>query len=321
MQYRLPPLNTLRIFEAIYRRGSIRQAAAELCLTLQAISQQLKILESSLGLSLFERSIRSLTPTEAARRLYGPVKQGLDQFAEGVSSVTGETARKSLYLHVSPYFATHYLVRNLGNFTADLPELEFRMSVGVEMVDLDHQGIDAAIHWGYGGSSALTEIPLIEDLKVLVAAPSLLARQPVSSPEDLLHHSLVLPLARNSLWQDTLEMLGLQPKASQPVLQLHTHDAMLEATLAGLGIGFISYLDALKHIEAGQLVAPLGVDLLRRLPLEKSPRFFLCFKQERAHAPLLKHFIEWLLEYVCQPEVVGYESRCRQRNDLGPAAA
>jgi len=311
MQYRLPPLNTLRIFEAIYRRGSIRQAASELCLTPQAISQQLKILESSLGQPLFERNIRSLTPTEAAKRLYGPVKNGFDQFAQGVEAVVGKPDRRSLLLHVSPYFATHYLVRNLGNFTADLPELDFRMLVGVELVDLDDQGIDAAIQWGYGGTSSLTEIPLIEDLKVLVGAPSLLARIPVNTPADLLRHSLVLPLARNTLWPDTLEMLGLQPQGHQPVLHLHTHDAMLEATLAGLGIGFISYLDALAHIDAGHLVAPLGVDLMRRLPLEKSPRFFLYFKPDRKHAPLLKRFTEWLLEYVCQPEVVGYESRCR----------
>ena len=39
MRHRLPPLNTLRVFEAIYRRGSIRQAADELCLTPQAVSQ------------------------------------------------------------------------------------------------------------------------------------------------------------------------------------------------------------------------------------------------------------------------------------------
>jgi len=60
MHYRLPPLNTLRIFEAIYRHGSIRKAASELCLTPQAVSQQLKILETSLGQQLFRRTIRSL---------------------------------------------------------------------------------------------------------------------------------------------------------------------------------------------------------------------------------------------------------------------
>lgn len=309
MQYRLPPLNTLRVFEAIYRRGSIRRAAVELCLTPQAISQQLKILESSLGKPLFNRNIRSLTPTEPANEFYRFVKAGLDQFAEGVNTAKGEPVRQSLFLHVSPYFAHHYLVKNLGNFTADAPELDFRMSVGVEMVDMDHQGIDAAIHWGYGGETGLTEIPLIEDLKVLVAAPSLLATRPITTPDDLLHHNLVLPLAKNTLWSDVLDLFGLEPQGTASALRLHTHDAMLQATLAGLGIGFISYLDALKHIKAEELIAPMGVDLLKRLPVEKSPRFFLCLKEGRAQSPVLKRFVEWLQEYVCQPEVIGYESR------------
>jgi LysR family glycine cleavage system transcriptional activator len=314
MHYRLPPLNTLRIFEAIYRHGSIRKAASELCLTPQAVSQQLKILETSLGQQLFRRTIRSLAPTDAGQRFYPNVKAGLDEFAAGVGAVTGAPARISLYLHVSPYFSTHYLVRNLGNFTADFPELDFRMSVGVELIDLDHQGIDAAIHWGYGGESGLTEIPLIEDLKVLAVAPALLAKQPLASKEDLLQQNLVLPLAKNSLWPDTLELLGLKSDGQKrSALKLHTHDAMLEATLAGLGIGFISYVDALKYIEKGELVAPFGVDLLRQLPVEKSPQFYLCYKNDKPIAPVLKLFIEWLREYVCQPDVIGYESRLTQR--------
>ena len=310
MRYRLPPLNTLRIFEAIYRRGSIRQAADELCLTPQAVSQQLKILESSLGTDLFERTARSLAPTEAARQLYEPIQKGFEQFAAGINAVTREASRDSLYLHVSPYFATHYLVRNLGNFTAQYPDLELRMSVGVEMVDLDdHQGVDAAIHWGYGEQGDLEEIALIEDLKVLVAAPSLLARLPINAPEDLLRHSLVLPLTDNSLWQDTMTMLGLPHDVAQPALKLHTHDAMLEAVMAGLGIGFISYLDALDQIKAGTLVAPLGTSLLTGLSLERSPRFFLYYKRDPKNAEMLERFKTWLLDYICRPEIVGYVSR------------
>lgn len=312
MRHRLPPLNTLRVFEAIYRRGSIRQAAEELCLTPQAVSQQLKLLEASLGQELFERNIRSLTPTGAAQLLYEPVKQGFDALAQGVMAVTSANARKSLHLHVSPYFATHYLVRELGNFTSEFPDIDVRMSVGVELPDLEQQGIDAAIQWGYGGIPQLSEIPLVEDLKVLVAAPALLARLPVNSPQDLLRHPLVLPLANNSLWQDTLDLLGIKQASKQPVLQLHTHDAMLEATLAGLGIGHISYLDAVAHIRAGNLVAPLGVDLLKQLPVEKSPKFFLYFRPDRRNSPVLSRLAEWLQDYVCRPEVIGFESRCRK---------
>lgn len=98
----------------------------------------------------------------------------------------------------------------------------------------------------------------------------------------------------------------------EPVLQLHTHDAMLEATLAGLGVGLISYLDALAHIETGNLLAPLGVDLLKQLPLEKCPRFFLYLKPDRRNSPVLKRFTEWVQDYVCRPAVLGFESRLKQ---------
>lgn len=307
MRHRLPPLNTLRVFEAIYRRGSIRQAADELCLTPQAISQQLKILEASLGHELFDRGVRSLTPTEAAQLLYEPIKRGFETLTQGVQAVTSRGTRKTLFLHVSPYFATHYLIRNLGNFTAEFPEVDVRMSMGVEMPDL--QGIDAAIQWGYGGVPHLSETPLVEDLKVLVAAPSLMAKSPLSQPQDLLRHNLVLPLAKNTLWHDTLELLGVEEGSKQPVLQFHTHDAMLEATLAGLGVSFVSYLDALSHIDAGHLVAPFGAELLVQLPLERTPRFFLYTRPERRDNPLIKRFAEWVQEYVCQPEVIGFRSR------------
>src|SRR5690606_2435957 len=62
MRYRFPPLNSLKIFEAVLRRGSIRQAAEELCLTPQAVSQQLKQLEAFVGQALFVRGVRNITP-------------------------------------------------------------------------------------------------------------------------------------------------------------------------------------------------------------------------------------------------------------------
>lgn len=317
MRHRLPPLNTLRVFEAIYRKRSIRQAADELCLTPQAVSQQLKLLEASLGQALFERNIRSLTPTPAAQLLYDPVKQGFDALMQGVMAASSKEARASLVLHVSPYFSTHYLIRSLGNFTAEFPDIDVRMLVGVELPDLEVQGIDAAIHWGYGGIPFLSETPLVEDLKVLVAAPSLLQNHPVNGPQDLLHLPLVLPLASNTLWQDTLQLLGIKAASKQPTLQLHTHDAMLEATLAGLGVGHISYLDAVAHIDSGNLVAPFGLDLLKQLPLEKSPRFSLYYKPDRKNSPVLSRFSQWLQDYACRPEVVGFDSRC-QRNHAPP---
>lgn len=311
MRYRLPPLNTFRIFEAVMRRGSIRQAADELCITPQAVSHQLKLLEESLGRPLFERQVRSVIATESAEMLAEYVRRGLDQISEGVSLIKRARATPKLFLHVSPYFATVCLIRNLGHFTRQFPELDFRMSIGVDLVDFDDLGLDAAIHWGYGGHSDFTEVPLIEDLKVLAAAPALLEQNPVEKPEDLLRHTLISPLGGNSLWRDTLALLGIGEKNTQSTLLLHTHSAMLEATLAGLGVGFISYRDALTEIHAGRLIAPFGVDLLRELPLEKTPKFFLLYKNDRKNSETLTQFTRWLLDYVCREEIIGYPSRCR----------
>lgn len=310
MRSRLPPLHTLRVFESIYRRGSLRQAADELCLTPQAVSQQLKQLEAALGQALFERNIRSVTPTKAAHLFYEPVKQSFDLLAEGLMALDKQGERKVLDIHVSPYFATRFLIKNLGNFAAEFPDVDVRMSIGVELPDMQDGSIDAAIHWGYGGIPHLSELPLVEDLKVLVASPELLARTPLARPEDLLQHTLVAPIAASTLWQDTFELLGVQPRAKQPTLHMHTQDAMLEAVRAGLGVGHVSYLDAMDQIRAGKLVAPFGVDVLRRLPLDKMPKFFLYHKADRRHSPVLRRFAQWLQDYLCQPEVLGFESRC-----------
>ncbi|OZI45501.1 hypothetical protein CAL20_06600 [Bordetella genomosp. 4] len=312
MRYRLPPLNTLRIFEAIMRRGSIRQAAEELCLTPQAVSQQLKQLEAHLEQTLFQRNIRSLTPTQAAHTLYDHVRDGLDRFSQGVSAVQTSRTAQQLYLYVSPYFATEFLVPRLGQFTALFPGIDFRMAVGVDLIELDDRGMDAAIHWDYGGNVDYIETPLIDDLKVLVATPGLLERIPLNSPSDLLKHSVVTSLVANSLWDDTLDLLQVKERASQRVMLLHTHAAMMEAILAGLGVGFISYADAVREIAAGRLVAPYGIDLLKQLPAEKMPRFTLLIKPDRKHSPLLKQFTAWLLEYVCTEDIVGYPSACRR---------
>jgi hypothetical protein len=67
MTYRLPPLNALRAFEAAARHLSFKAAAGELRVTPGAISQQVRSLESILGVKLFDRVHQGLMLTEAGR--------------------------------------------------------------------------------------------------------------------------------------------------------------------------------------------------------------------------------------------------------------
>lgn len=315
MRYRLPPLSSLRIFEAVMRRGSIRQGADELCLTPQAVSQQLKQLEQFVGQPLFVRGVRSIAPTPAATILDGYVRSAFDDLSQGLAAVQHAVGHDTLRLYVSPYFATSYLVPNLRDFTERHPGLTLTMSVGVEMIDMEAGAeVDGIIHWRYGQSHNLVEVPLIEDLKVLVVSPELARRVPVLVPEDLLRHTLVTPLVANHLWPDTLRLLNLTYDKLPPTMSFSSNAAMLEATLAGLGVGLVSYKDAMREIASGRLVAPFGVDLLSGLPYEQTPRFSLFYRKAASNLAVLMDFRDWLLRHVCQTEMIGYASRCQSES-------
>ena len=68
MPRQLPPLTTLRAFEAAARSESFTRAAEELCVTQGAVSQQVKALEATLGIKLFNRERQRLVITDAGRR-------------------------------------------------------------------------------------------------------------------------------------------------------------------------------------------------------------------------------------------------------------
>lgn len=81
MAFRLPPLSSLRVFEAAARHNSFRKAADELNLTASAVSHGIQTLENWLGVELFSRESRGLRLTDAGE-IYAPlVNQALSVLA------------------------------------------------------------------------------------------------------------------------------------------------------------------------------------------------------------------------------------------------
>src|SRR6266446_7121588 len=83
MLRRLPPLNALKAFEAVARSNSVTRAAEELSVTQGAVSQQVKALEATLGVKLFNRERQRLVITEAGRESLAVVRDALDRIALG----------------------------------------------------------------------------------------------------------------------------------------------------------------------------------------------------------------------------------------------
>ena len=79
MPRQLPPLNALRAFEAAARSESFTRAAEELCVTQGAVSHQVKLLEATLGIKLFNREHQRLVITGAGREYLNVVRDALDR--------------------------------------------------------------------------------------------------------------------------------------------------------------------------------------------------------------------------------------------------
>lgn len=86
MSYRLPPLLGLRAFEAAARHMSFARAADELCVTAGAISQHVRVLEETLGITLFERKARSVRLTAAGAKYLPPISQAFELISEATET-------------------------------------------------------------------------------------------------------------------------------------------------------------------------------------------------------------------------------------------
>src|SRR3546814_13138058 len=101
---RLPPMSSLRAFEAAARHGSFKHAAIELAVTPTAISHQVRALEEYLGGRLFDRRTRQVVLTADAQPLYVVLREGFDSFADAVDHLTASRKRAAVTISATTAF-------------------------------------------------------------------------------------------------------------------------------------------------------------------------------------------------------------------------
>jgi LysR family transcriptional regulator, glycine cleavage system transcriptional activator len=113
----LPPLSSLRAFEAVARRLSFTRAADELHVTPGAISQQVRSFELHLGEKLFERTKRSVALTDAGARLLPDIQAGLEVLSRAINKKSTGSGGRTLTISVAPSFASKWLMPRLSDFS------------------------------------------------------------------------------------------------------------------------------------------------------------------------------------------------------------
>ncbi|MDQ0143065.1 LysR family transcriptional regulator [Cupriavidus necator] len=284
-------LGWIRFFEAAARHESFARAAQELHLTHGAVSRQIRQLEDTLGVPLFERRNRGVFLTEAGRVLFAAATQSIEGLAAAAARIRTQPPGRALVLSCEPTIAMRWLIPRLPRFAARHPDIALHLMAAGGPIDFARSGADLALRRNDFTFDARWHVREVAHERV----------GPVCRPRPA-DGSAVVPVrlhtrTRPEAWQrwqavcpDAAASLRLDGEAWYEHFYLS-----LQAAAAGLGWAMASQLMAADEIADGRLAAPFGFaadgsayHLLSPAPFEHDTRrlALLAWLREAARATL-----------------------------------
>lgn len=284
---KLPPLDSLRFFEATARRLSVRSAAQELNVTAGAVSQQVRKLENYLGRSLFDRLPRGLALTSAGDEYYTACQEALAIITRATGKAKIDVQRIVL-VSCTPSFASQWLVPRLQDFMRLQPKVDVHVSTTNRLVDMLSEGVHFAVRHGHGSYPGLQSEVLVDDDLVAVCSPRLIAPRRVATAKDVEAATLLHDEHRGD-WRLWLESAGMDPLQAERGVVLVDSNAALESALAGNGIALVRQPLARREIDARRLV------IVKAPPIRTRTAYHLVYRYESVDDPQLRSFRDWVV--------------------------
>lgn len=302
----LPSLNALRAFEAAARHGSFTSAAAELHVTQTAVSHQIRHLEDELGVTLFHRTARHVTLTEAGSAwalALGDVFSRLHAANRRLRRSVSD--RASISVTVVPSFGSRWLIPRLGKFLAQYPDFDIRISVTDRLVRFAEEPFDVGIRYGAGRYPGTVTDKLGDDAWLVVCAPDLPYLRELGQPAALAGRTLLYDDDADA-WRAWFEAQNL-PLLGARYTQITDSSLLVDAAVRGQGVALARRSLAVDELAAGKLVAAFpGVR-----PLATGRAFYLSMPWENVHRPELVAFREWIRE---EARALSWSEAGKQRN-------
>jgi LysR family glycine cleavage system transcriptional activator len=279
----LPPLNSLRAFAVVAETASFSRAGAALNVSHAAVSQQVKALETRLGVSLFVRERRGIVLTEEGRKLAHDLATGFATIQRGVETLTGENVSRPVQLSTSPAFAVRWLMPRIMEFQARHPDITMMINPTAEVVELKPGGIDMAIR--YCDAFRLDEevTPILVSDMIVAGARSLIGKRKITNPSMLVHMPWLQELGTNEV-ADWLSRHGV--KLDRPLMINHMPgNLIVDGLRRGDGITYTARAFFREEIRSGEIVPLFS---------EKAVGIYYLKTRPGALRPPLRTFVQWL---------------------------
>lgn len=294
MRRRNLPFNALRAFEAAARRASVSGAARELAVTHSAVSHQLKLLESQLGMRLFERTNRGLQITAGGEILLPVLSESFDRIASTLQHLRSEQAPDTIQVTTTPSFAAKWLVPRLNDWYSQPGACRVHLLPSLDYLPLQPGDNDFAIRCGVPPWSDCEHELLMPIHMVPVCSPGYAgASELVDNPSDALGHNLIHAdigeQQPGQEWRDWLRASGVDCPEKLDGLSVKDPALAMQAAADGLGlaIGYLELID--RDLHQGRLVCASD----RQLKHDYS--YYLVYRPGPGLGSAQARFREWLL--------------------------
>lgn len=286
MTNRLPPLSTLRVFDAAARHRNFSRAARELHLTHGAVSHQIKALEQHLGIALFTRRTRGVELTRQGELLAAAMRDALDRITTGLDAVR-KLQPRALTVSVLPAFATHWLIPRVAGFNQQHPNIDINIRASQTLADFWQDDMDLAVRYGAGEWPGLRAVKLMDEQIFPVCSPGFagghLPRSLSALQRTTLLHSPTQP------WDEWFGAHGLPADPQPRGMTFSESGLLLRAAIDGLGVALARSILVQPELDAGRLVRPLPQAMPARFA------YYVVYPREREPSERLRVFRDWLL--------------------------
>lgn len=283
----------------VYELGSMSAAGRDLRISPAVTSSRISQLEDHLSVRLFQRTTRSLTPTEQGKAFYAgacEILETVDNAEAQVVNIT-DNPKGSLYVAAPLGIGRRLIAPQIQGFLDSYPHVTVRLRLTDRRVDLTSEGLDLSFFLGRPEDSNLRMRKIADVDRVLCAAPSYIAARgsPVSG-DDLLqdgHECLNLrfPGATEFQWR-LMTQGGVKKFRVTGRFECDDGDVLTDWALAGHGIALKPIFEVADHIRSGRLV-PVAT----QTPPE--PIQMAClFTHRRQQDPKTRLFMDYIIDKI-----------------------
>jgi DNA-binding transcriptional LysR family regulator len=291
-------LSAMRAFVRAVELGSFSKAAAECGAKVSTVSRYIAALEEDVGAALLNRSTRRLKLTEAGAAFYERAAHIVVEVEDARLATAAMNSRPQglLKINMPGAFGRLHVVPHLVDFMAEYPDIRVDATLTDATVDLIEVGADVAVRIGSLQGSTLVGKRLAPHRRVVCASPRYLAGvKAIRSPTDLAElECLEFALQPSNCWyfynHSEKKPIGVMTTGR---VRINDSEALLEATIAGLGVALLPTWLIAPHVRAGRLALALA-DWEGAIFLGPARFVWGVYPQNKAVSPKVRAFMTFI---------------------------